>query len=149
MTWNKIEKIFFQKWICYNDNEVKSRKHSFKNEFTTMTWNKIEKTFIQKWICFNDINFRENNEFVKTTTIFFLNFFSQFLFSIFFLNFFSQFFFSIFFILQSRFTFSLQTRLNRFNHKNNYNMHEHEKSLNLHINKIFEIEIFELLLQNI
>ena len=58
-----------------------------------------------------------------------------------------QFFFLIFF-LQSRFTFSLQTRLNRFNHENNYNMHEHEKDLNLHINKIFEIEVLEFFFEN-
>ena len=57
-------------------------------------------------------------------------------------------FFQIFFSLQSRFTFFLRTRLNRFNHKNNYNMHEHEKNLNLHINKFFEIEVLELFFEN-
>ena len=34
------------------------------------------------------------------------------------------------------------------NHKNNYSMHEYEKNLNLHINKIFEIEILELFFEN-
>ena len=83
MTWSKIEKTSLSKVSLLQRQRNKIEK-TFKC--------KIEKTFIQKWICYNDMNSREDNEFVRTTTIFLFQFF----------------------FCQSRFTFSLQTKLNRF-----------------------------------